>query len=118
MPSGALTIGGYSFSSSKIESAVVSDGVTDLPSGIFCNCDKLKSIVLPVSIRNIGEQAFFGATSLATVFYRGTAEEYKAIKIEKDNGSLKTATKYFYQDEKPARRGKYWHYICGVPTLW
>ena len=101
-----------------ISDMVIPDGALKIDFGTFSDCEKLESILIPVSVKDIGEQAFFRCKSLSAVFYLGAPEEFKAIRVESGNECFKTAKKYFYQEEKPQRRGKHWHYVDGVPTLW
>ena len=64
--------------------------------------------------------AFNIGTSLASVYYNGTAEEWANV-----NGSSSTvftnATVYYYienETDVPTVGGNYWHYVDGVPTAW
>ena len=51
-------IGNTAFANSKLEKAVLPQGVTKLPQGVFGNCEALKTVVLPDTVTVIQKQAF------------------------------------------------------------
>lgn len=51
-------IGNTAFANSKLEKAVLPQGVTELPQGVFGNCEALKTVVLPDTVTVIQKQAF------------------------------------------------------------
>jgi hypothetical protein len=69
-------------------------------------------------VTSINSYAFTGCTSLTTVYYEGTADEWTSITIDLNNDPLKSATVYYYSETDPAEEGNYWHYVNGVPTAW
>ena len=89
----------------------------------FCN---LSEIIIPKTITSIGESAF-ASTKLTTVYYEGSADEWKQIAIGYTNDKLTNATRYYYSETTPALNadgtaydGNYWHYDTdGVtPIVW
>jgi hypothetical protein len=58
----------------------------------------LKTISLPVSLVDIGDYAFYGCTSLTTVDYAGTEDQYNCIGIGNYNSSLNDAEKIYRGD--------------------
>lgn len=85
----------------------------------------LESIVIPVEIEGIGDNAFNGCISLEYVYYGGTAEEWARMIIEPGNDELLDATVYFYSEEEPplvedgsAYDGNYWHWGDGRAAVW
>lgn len=48
----------------QVTDIVISEGVTEIQSGAFYGCTKLKSIKLPDTINSIGDEAFFGCEVL------------------------------------------------------
>ena len=75
-------------------------------------------IVIPNSVTTIGNYAFAGCSSLKTVYYSGTAEDWNAISIGSSNTELNNATVYYYSEAKPTTSGNYWRYVNDVPTAW
>ena len=56
-------------------------------------CTSLTSVTIPDSVTSIGESAFYNCSSLKTVFYCGTAEQWSAISIGSENSPLTNATR-------------------------
>lgn len=57
--------------------------------GAFYGCVGLTSITIPNSVMSIGEQAFSGCTSLTSIQYNGTKEQWETI-FKRDNWSSDT----------------------------
>ena len=125
---GVTSINSFAFSGcSGLTSVIIPDGVTSIGSYAFAYCSSLKSITIPDSITSIGSYAFRDCSWLKTVFYKGTAEQWKKISIDSDNGDLTNAARYYYSESEPALNsdgtaynGNYWHYDTdGVtPVIW
>lgn len=98
----------------------------------FTNFENLEAIILPTSIKEVGQKAFDGCQKLTTVYFLGTEEEWGTVKlaeteikdkdgkepIETTPNYLTTCTVYFYSEEEPTALGNYWHYVDGTPTQW
>lgn len=85
----------------------------------------LESIVIPVEIDGIGDNAFNGCVALEYVYYGGTAEEWARMIIEPGNEAINNAEVYFYSEEEPplvedgsAYDGNYWHWVDGRAAVW
>lgn len=85
----------------------------------------LESIVIPVEIEGIADNAFNGCIALEHVYYGGTAEEWARMRIEPGNEAINNAEVYFYSEEEPqlvedgsAYDGNYWHWVDGRAAVW
>lgn len=58
LPQSLKVIGSNSFMESYIEEVVLGDNVTIINNGCFSNCEKLKAINIPSSVKHIGKEAF------------------------------------------------------------
>ena len=79
----------------------------------FKNCTSLTSIVIGYSVISIEREAFTGCTSLAAVYYMGTAEELSTLVNSSNNEIFMSTTKYYYIENEadvPTDGGNYWHY--------
>lgn len=71
---------------SSINNVIIRDGVTSIGNNAFLYCSNLKSISIPVSLKNVNRMAFRGCSSLSDVYYSGTEEEWNGITILWKNG--------------------------------
>ena len=62
----AMSVPWYSYTS-YIKSAVISDGVTTIGDCAFFGCDSLASVTIPDSVTSIGEEAFRNCYALSSV---------------------------------------------------
>ena len=69
----------------RAERLSLPDGITSVPDFLG------RAIVIPVSVKSIGDCRFGDDNSSLTVYYRGSKKEWKAIKVDKHNKSLKKA---------------------------
>ena len=80
---------------------VIPDNVTCIGDYAFYNHYCMTSITIPDSVTSIGESAFDGCSSLETVYYTGSEEEWAAITIGSNNSDLTGATiTYNYVSEE------------------
>lgn len=78
-----------SFSDAK--SIVFTNGIEKICTNAFENTNLLTSVEIPVSIQEIGENAFGECTQLSTVIYHGTREEWRQINIAPNNAYFERA---------------------------
>lgn len=57
------------------ESALIKEGTIGIASGAFRDCEKLKEVVIPSSVRRIGYQAFSFCPNLIGVLFNGATPE-------------------------------------------
>lgn len=96
--------------------------VTALPQEAFYQCEKLTEIVLPSTLKEIGENAL--VCGVRRVYYEGT-EQYMwdAVTIDPSNDRFDNVNFrveiYLYSAEQPTVSGKYWKYTSlGKPMAW
>ncbi len=89
-------IGANAFSwCESLESVKIPDGVTTVGEYAFAECYNLEKVYMSDSVKKIGKGAFDNCNSLKKVYYSGTKNQWKKIKIGKDNKSL-TGAKIIY----------------------
>ena len=91
IPNSVTTVGrGVFYGCSALESVVLSENITELPSeysynqgdyGFFRECSSLKSISIPHGVTNIGNNAFYGCSSLTKTNYTGDVASWCNIKF-------------------------------------
>lgn len=62
-----------------LTSVTIPESVTEIEHDMFGNCFGLTEVILPASITAIGGNAFFRCTALASIYFKGTEEEWNAI---------------------------------------
>lgn len=65
--------------SNKVTKVSIPEGVTKIGDNAFANCFDLTEVILPASITAIDHNAFFRCTALASIYFKGTEEEWNAI---------------------------------------
>ena len=105
IPNSVTSIGSYAFSGcSSLTSVTIPDGVTSIEPYAFQNCSRLASIAIPASVTTIYYGAFY-QSNLMVVYYSGTIEQWKNIKIDSvrdENSSLYRAKIYYNSSVKPS----------------
>lgn len=65
----------------EITDVILSRFIERIPRGSFIGCKNLKRISIPKSIRSIQEGTFTGCENLEDVYYEGSEDEWKQIRI-------------------------------------
>jgi len=94
----------------SLTNLVIPSSVTEIGANAFYNCYSLKTIVFTNNTTKIGYFAFNNCNSLSEVFYKGTVKEFFKILIGVDNKHFLNAKKYYYSEEYPFEKDKFWHY--------
>ena len=116
------------YSCAKLKTVIWADGITGIDRyGYKPGCDGammwfsgIETLVIPTSVTLIDSNVFKNLGSLATIYYKGTVEQWNSISINtKGNDDFLNATKYYYSESEPIDENySYWHYVDGVPTPW
>ena len=85
----------FCYNSESLSEIVIPEGAENISGEAFRYCKNLKTITLPASIKRISDAAFDGCSSLATVHYLGTADQWKAIEISQKNEFLTDANIHY-----------------------
>ena len=82
IPSSVRTIGYAAFKEChSLKHVVIPDGVTIIKDSVFENCESLESIIIPDSVTVIERAPFGGCYGLTSVDYKGSVEQWAAIKL-------------------------------------
>ncbi len=82
----------------SLKSISIPYGVTGIGWNSFRECAGLETIVLPATVTFIDDNVFVGS-SLTTVHYLGTAEQWEALSIPEGNDELKNATRHYCEEK-------------------
>ena len=95
IPDSVTIIGKYAFyGCSRLTAVTLGNGIDRIEFGAFYNCTSLTSIIIPDSVTSIGSHAFYTCSSLKTINYKGSKEQWDAV-----------------------RKGDYWNYNTGSYTI-
>lgn len=83
-----------------VEGLVVSEGVTRLESDVMASCESLEYVKIPSSVTAIQKGCFYGCDSLSDVYYEGSKEDWKKVKIDKEENDDLLEAKMHYSIEK------------------
>ena len=83
---------------------------TSLGVEAFRNCSLLKNILIPKTITNIGNSAFYDCNEKLKICYAGNSEDFANIVKGDNNEILDTNHVYYYTDEPENEEGAMWWY--------
>ncbi len=78
-------------------SAVLPNSLEIVSDGAFYHCENMTSIRLGAGIKKIGKNAFYGCDSLTDVYFPGSEQTWRSVKIASVNTRLKKAKMHFLQ---------------------
>ena len=89
--------------SSSIKRIVIDEGITYIRRNNFRDCPNLTDLVLPVSLQSVGIDtgAFTNDDSLKDVWFRGTEEEWKTVRINSVAISQAEIHYNYREDQQP-----------------
>ena len=74
---------------------IIPYNVVSIDNFAFLKCSGLTSITIPKKVKFIASKAFFRCDRLKDVYYAGSKEDWKNIKIEDDNDELLKANIHY-----------------------
>lgn len=84
----------------SLEWMLQTDTMSIIYENTFENCSNLKTVVMSNQIGKIGFGVFYNCTSLESIIYRGTEEEWNKMSIESyRNGNLFSVAKSYVESE-------------------
>mgnify|MGYP000363232512 CR=1 FL=1 len=103
IPASVTKIGDYAFENcTNLTHASIKSSVVSIGRYAFNNCEGLANITISGSLTKIGDYAFSGCSNLTDVYYDGTEEQWKQVKIDNGNDAnylLNAATIHFKEPE-------------------
>ena len=96
IPNSVTSISDYAFSKcSSLVEITIPSSVTSIGGYAFYKCINLNSVTIPKNIKNIYSCAFKDCESLTDVYYEGSEEDWKKIKINPHNKELRKANIHY-----------------------
>ena len=78
----------------ELTSVTIPEGVTDIGNFAFRYCENLQTLRLPASLKTVGKAASSG-TSIADVYFAGTAAQWNALRMEPGNNHIRCAKVHY-----------------------
>ena len=89
IPGGVSSIGGSAFSGcNSMVSMALNEGISVIPNGMVQSGTALETVSLPQSLTKVEQYAFFECSTLKTVKYAGTQDQWGKVTVEKYNDPL------------------------------
>ena len=98
--------------SNKIETVILEEGVVNIPTNAFTGMSKMKSIHIPLSVKEIAADGFLSCSGLTDVYYAGLPGDWGDISISAMPKQYNPANNSFYSPADPLSRAKR-HYADG-----
>jgi len=124
-PSTLTKINVDAFKLTNLKNIVLPDSLVEIGQGAFytnANSGVTETVVIGKNVTKIGREAFGGSDTAKplTVYYKGSDSEWKNINIVTTrNGRLQDdSTKIYYYSKEKPMEKDNWHYVDDVPTLW
>jgi hypothetical protein len=81
IPNSVIDVGNYSFWGCSLTTVTIGNSVKRIGSNAFISCGELESITIPDSVTSIGYGAFWHCTSLTSINFEGTVDQWYSISI-------------------------------------
>lgn len=106
----------FMFNDAPFETIIIKGKLDSMPASMFFGCWNIKSIVIPTSVKSMGNQVIMtGDNNFNKLYYEGSSLEWTRIRIGPDNNTaIKNVTKFWYSSDNPfvngVTSGNFWHY--------
>ena len=91
----------------SLTEVILPGGLTTIGNNTFGSCDNLKKITVPVSLTSIGDVCFVDCEKLTDVYYKGTEEQWNAIRLGAYNYDLQRAKVHYNYVEDASHTHSY-----------
>ncbi len=96
IPGGIEYIGNYVFSGcTALKSVTISDSPVSIGEYAFENCTNLKYVKIPESVTFILDYCFYGCKNLKYIFYSGSKDQWKEVRVLEGNEPLNKAVIHY-----------------------
>ena len=122
---GITEIGVKAFANSGVEELRLGDGLKSIGAEAFSFCNSLQRIIIPASVRFIGEKAF-NMTKAVKIFYEGSKADLDEVSKGRD-WFYDDSIIYYYTETEPPKNASgtgyddnYWCYASdnATPVIW
>lgn len=76
------------WSCKQLKSVIIKGNMPEIPTWTFVDCRKLTHVELPASLKEIESSTFLSCSRLEEIDFAGTVDQWKDIKIHKNNAKL------------------------------
>lgn len=116
---GVKHIDDSAFAYSTLTDVIIGRGIEAIGTELAL-CNALTSITIENNITYIDGYAFSECFDLRSIFFKGTAFEFKKIVIGEiaARNIEEEVTVYYFSEDTPTEEGNFWHYVHGIPTIW
>lgn len=80
-------------SNNRIKEVILNKYISEIPEECFAGCTHLERVVIPRKLYEIEEGAFRGCVSLKEIYFGGTYDDWKAIKVKEFVRCVETSGK-------------------------
>ena len=110
------------FGCSALSELVFPSTLEMIDENAFEDCTSVKAIVMHKQTATVCDGAFFNMPALGAVYYYGSQADIDKADVAIMNDDFKKVLEsnvYFYSEQKPTERGKYWHFSdSGKIRIW
>lgn len=75
--------------------------------------ENVKAIIFPINYLHINWRAWETSKNIEKILYEGTEKYAREVRSD-----IVYLNPFYYSEEQPSEKGKYWRYVNNVPTIW